>query len=428
MRDMWQIQTKNIAIQAKYSIIVENDRNIKKVIQTLDNPLILSVSVYAGKNLLYSSGKRTSLCGHEKEPSINIENYWCLYADVIDNQNGDVIGEVRLIVSKKGVKKLINKNLVTTVLVVSILTIVIFSVFYYLTNKLVKPLANLSSVIEKITEKERGIRINEEGTLDIQNIQKSFNIMILQIEEHENNLEEKVKERTLKLTQAYKKAQASSKIKTDILKITSHEMKTPLHSALYYLDLINSGEGNFISETEECLHRLQKQIHNILDYSKATIDKIELNMTFFSLPELFKKIEFDSKPLFDTSTNQLIIQCNFQEEIYSDEQLVKQIIANFISNANKFMDKGKVILSCDRSDNRLLISVVDKGCGIAAEDLKKVFDPFYQIDMSSVRRHEGTGLGLSICQLFAETINASITVKSKINKGSMFTLSIPLIK
>lgn len=428
MRDMWQRQADNIAEQAKFSIITESKGDIEKILLLLDNSLIIHVSVYTPKRRLYSSNSPlpcneiNNLSNHVMET----ESYWCFNSTVKDHQTNQMIGRVVLVVSKKAINDLIQQNLINNVLVVAVLTAIIFGFLYHSTKRLTAPLAKLSTVMKRITSHERGLRINTEGTIDIRNIQKSFNLMILTIEQHENNLEEKIKDRVLELSDAYTKAQGASQVKSDILRIVSHEMKTPLHSALFYLHLMKTDDGNFVTEIMSCLERLQKQIDNLLNYSQASENKVTLNKFHFSPKNLLEQITEEYSSVFKIRHNKLVVNCHHQDQIYSDEQLIKQIISNLIDNANKHCHQGKVTIDCNNDKNRLIITVADTGCGISEENLENIFIPFWQIDMSSARVHEGSGLGLSICQLFAEALEGDISVVSKIDEGSTFTLSIPL--
>ena len=428
MREMWQRQTENIAEQAKFSIITESKSDIEKILLLLDNPLIIHASVYTLEQQLYSTNSPPP-CGAIQPLSdafVETENYWCFSSAAKDYQTQQTIGGVLLVISKKAINALIQQNLVNNVLVVSFLTAIIFCFLYYSTKRLTAPLLKLSAVMKKITDQQRGLRIDTEGTMDMRNIQASFNLMILKIEQHENNLEEKIKDRVLELSEAYSKAQGASQVKSDILKIVSHEMKTPLHSALFYLHLMKSGEGNFVTDIMNCLERLQKQIDNLLNYSQASENKVTLNKTSFSPKELLEQITEDYTSLLKIHHNQFIVNCPYQGQIHSDKQLIKQIVNNLIDNANKHSHHGKITVACNCKKNHLIISVADTGCGISEENLENVFIPFWQIDMSSARVHEGSGLGLSICQLFAEALEGNISVVSKIDKGSVFTLSIPL--
>ncbi len=241
--------------------------------------------------------------------------------------------------------------------------------------------------------------------------------MLFSIEQNEKQV--------LELSDAHCKAIGASQIKSDILRIVSHEMKAPLHSAQFYLHLMKSGEGSFVTDIMNCLDRLKKQIDNLLNYSRASDNKITVNKTNFSAKRLLQKISEECTPLVKIHKNQLKLNCSYPGQIHSDEQLIKQIIYNLIDNALKHCDKGEVTVDCHSRDNYLIISVTDTGCGISKDNLENIFTPFWQVNTTSSKTREGSGLGLSICQLFAESLGGNISVTSRIHHGTVFTLSIP---
>jgi two-component system, cell cycle sensor histidine kinase DivJ len=110
-----------------------------------------------------------------------------------------------------------------------------------------------------------------------------------------------------------------------------------------------------------------------------------------------------------------------------DPRAFKQIVLNLVSNAIKFTERGgKVTVSASVEGSRLLLRVTDTGVGIAADDLKRVGDPFFQAGKTYQRRHEGTGLGLSIVKSLIGLHAGEITVQSKIGEGTTVTVALPL--
>jgi len=421
MTDAWQRQADNIAEQARFSILTESKSDLEKIIPLLNNEAIKHINIDTGNGRLYASGEDLAC------DQLSKHAYWCFTSEIKETTTNAIIGTVELIVSKDELNDLLNKSLLRNSLIVFLLTTTIFGFFYYLARQLTRPLDELSTVMARVTDNERGLRIESEGTIEIRHIQDSFNVMIAKIEAYEDTLESQVKLRTLELSDAYKKAQEASQVKSDILKIVSHEMKTPLHSAMYYLHLMRSDDGYFVDEIMGCLDLLKHQIDNLLDYAKAAENKVTLVNNPFFLKGTLDAINNEFKPLIQACDNSFNFTCHYQKSLYSDEQLIRQILNNFISNANKHTQKGLITITCEQLKNHVLISVSDTGCGIDKENLEKIFNPFWQADMSNARNYEGTGLGLAICQLFSETIGATISVVSEVNKGSTFTLSIPLI-
>lgn len=113
--------------------------------------------------------------------------------------------------------------------------------------------------------------------------------------------------------------------------------------------------------------------------------------------------------------------------IFSDQEKIKQIVLNLLSNAAKFTHAGKIILSVQKSDDEnVSISVTDSGIGISEEALGRIFEEFQQADTSTTREYGGTGLGLAISRNLACLLGGDLTAASELGKGSTFILTIPI--
>jgi signal transduction histidine kinase len=112
--------------------------------------------------------------------------------------------------------------------------------------------------------------------------------------------------------------------------------------------------------------------------------------------------------------------------IYSDQNKIKQIVLNLLSNAAKFTHAGKIKISVAHENSILKIDVADTGIGMNEEALSKIFEEFQQADSSTTREYGGTGLGLAISRNLARLLGGDLTVVSELDKGSTFTLSIPI--
>ena len=107
---------------------------------------------------------------------------------------------------------------------------------------------------------------------------------------------------------------------------------------------------------------------------------------------------------------------------------IERVLLNLLSNAIKFSNKGGTIrVNLIKNDDILRIEVEDNGIGIKEDNLHKIFDKFVQLDSNMTRKNEGTGIGLSIVKSFVELHNGNISVESKINEGSIFTVDLPIV-
>ena len=243
------------------------------------------------------------------------------------------------------------------------------------------------------------------------------------------------KEQDIALQQALIQAEEANIAKSEFLANMSHEIRTPMNGVLGTLQLLNEER---LSDTAVKLvetgmmsaQSLLTIINDILDLSKIESGSLTLESVNTKCRELFesiyqehavsaqaKRIEFDLKVADD-----------FEQHWYTDPVRLKQIATNLVSNAIKFTDQGRVILSIKNAKCGLQFSVEDSGIGMTAPQVKKLFNRFEQADTSTTRKYGGTGLGLAISKQLVEIMGGDITVKSKVAQGSTFTVSLPLKK
>lgn len=241
-----------------------------------------------------------------------------------------------------------------------------------------------------------------------------------------------------KLRAVIKKAEKSNKAKSQFLANMSHEVRTPLNGIMGMSEVLLNTDLN--SKQTGILHTIIKSgddllgiINSILDLSKVESGKFELENQHF---DLFKIID-STLALFISQAHrknihlQSNIADNCPQYLFGDSLRIKQVLNNLIGNAIKFTEKGSVIVSIKprhlHKQNALLsFSVQDTGIGIAKKFQKKIFDPFVQADTTTTRRFGGTGLGLSITKSLCRLMNGSISLKSKLHKGTQINFYIPL--
>ena len=166
----------------------------------------------------------------------------------------------------------------------------------------------------------------------------------------------------------------------------------------------------------------------MLDISKIEAGQLEVNSEPFDLRASILKVVGIVKPLAEKKG--LVVRVELAPEIgplVSDARRVEQVLFNLLNNAVKFTDRGTVTLRAERALGAIRMSVADTGIGIKPEDLTKLFQPFRQIDSGLSRQHEGTGLGLAICRRLAGLLGGDIHAESESGKGSVFTLTLPLM-
>lgn len=235
---------------------------------------------------------------------------------------------------------------------------------------------------------------------------------------------------------AKERAEEANRLKSNFLANMSHELRTPMTGILGFAELMN----NELKEPElkemagmilKGGIRLTDTLNSILDLSSIEANKIEIKIQKKNIVELIK----DSVRLFELSAKQKGVFVKFLPDVDTpyakiDERLFIQVMNNLINNAIKFTDEGEIKILCGKQEtdkgNFVFVKVKDTGIGILQKDIDKIFEPFRQVSEGLNRKYEGTGLGLTISKKFVELMGGELSVESKISKGSVFTVLLPM--
>ncbi len=218
----------------------------------------------------------------------------------------------------------------------------------------------------------------------------------------------------------------------------SHELRTPLtaiqglsETLMEFPDLVQEKRANFIGVIHTHSIRLESIIENLLTLSKiekeTEIDEIEFANESIDLA-LSNAIFLCKDKALKRSIG---IRLNSAEDITfkHNSSLIEQAIINLLNNAIKYSDgHSEIKITVIKQENNINISIADQGNGIPKEHLSRLFERFYRVDKARSRKLGGTGLGLSIVKHIALAHNGTISVESEINKGSVFTLTLPFEK
>ncbi|EAQ81009.1 hybrid sensor histidine kinase/response regulator [Blastopirellula marina] len=241
------------------------------------------------------------------------------------------------------------------------------------------------------------------------------------------------KEAEFALQRAKRAAESAVRVKSEFLTNMSHELRTPLAAILGYSEIME--DHAVTSESLEAVDTIRRNgqhllelIGDILEFSRIESGKLEVSAMPTPAYEFLKSTFESFRELADDKGLRFVVDVSDQipEMIITDPVCVRQILWRLVTNAVKFTDAGEIGVAVRVADGNLELNVRDTGCGIPAEMLSSIYQPFRQADNSSTRRHDGAGLGLAICQKLSQMLGGDISVRSQAGAGSQFTVRLPI--
>tara|TARA_R100000027_G_scaffold52103_6_gene40890 strand:+ start:3056 stop:5764 length:2709 start_codon:yes stop_codon:yes gene_type:complete len=244
------------------------------------------------------------------------------------------------------------------------------------------------------------------------------------------------------LEKALNEANLANSAKNQFLMMMSHELRTPLNPILGFTDLLledetDTGKRECLDQIHESASHLIDLISEILDISSLEAGRMTLESKSFDVVEVLREAvnvfcpNADAKGLKLTMINEYGSDGNEALTCLGDPAKFRQIVFNLLNNAIKFTESGSVtvelkspVIRGDTADIEVLFR--DTGIGIEQEELNNIFRRFYQVNMTATRRYGGKGVGLFLCGEIAKLMGGSVTARSELDEGSVFTLSLPL--
>lgn len=298
--------------------------------------------------------------------------------------------------------------LITLVVVVSGIAVGVVGFTYK--RFILKPVEKLTDAAQKVAEGDFSVRLapmRKDGKKDeFELLFEDFNTMVSELNSTEI-------------------------LKKDFISNVSHELKTPLaviqnFSTMLQSDGLSEAERKeYASKISEATKGLSVLVTDILQLSRLENQKIVVNRKNYNLSEQLCRCIIGFEQVWESKNIEINTDLDVSIETYADESLLDIVWNNLLSNALKFTpERGTVEISSKTENGYAVVSVSDSGCGMTEHDLKHIFDKFYQADTSHATK--GNGLGLALVYEIITLLKSEITVDSTPDKGSRFTVKIPL--
>lgn len=283
-------------------------------------------------------------------------------------------------------------------------------------KKITKPIIEMSSVAEDISNLKFDKRVNIESQDEIGKLGESINKISEKLCTSINELKDDVERRK------------------QLVRNMSHELKTPIGIIKGYAEGLKYGVANDEEKiqkycsvlVEEC-DRMDNLVRELLNHSMMEVGMVELNKTNFYIYEFISKIVERFKSTLIEKGITFDLKCVKDYEISADRDMLEKAINNFITNAIDHVEGKKIIqLNAEKKDNMLTISVFNTGSHIEQEDFEKIWDVYYKVDKARARKYGGNGLGLAIVKLIVQ-LHGGTTKVENIDNGVTFSFEIPIL-
>ncbi|MDW8802049.1 ATP-binding protein [Clostridium sp. A1-XYC3] len=337
---------------------------------------------------------------------------------------GNIGGAVFVCNPLSDINNSISQALKIVILAGVIAVIVLASVSFFISRNITKPIKEITEISLEMAKGNFTQRVKFTSNDEIGKLAETFNYMTVKLDKTLRDLEQE-KDKMIEMERMQREFVANA----------SHELRTPLTSVRGYIEAILDGVINKKEQEKKYLRivlketlRLHKLVNSLLDLSRMEAGHVKINKRQLSINEVIEKAVNRLKPLAEENDLSLELEKSADlPKVIGDEDLIEQVIINYVTNAVRFTPKsGRILVKSDISDGKVNVHVIDTGIGISPEELPNVWKRFYKINDARPLSKEGSGLGLSLVKELMELLGGRAWAESFPGKGSIFSFSLPV--
>ncbi|TMH10884.1 MAG: hybrid sensor histidine kinase/response regulator, partial [Betaproteobacteria bacterium] len=258
---------------------------------------------------------------------------------------------------------------------------------------------------------------------------------VLELKLHTDELVAQLRVETQAADAARREAEVANRAKTQFFTAASHDLRQPLHAMGLFAEALRQKShdeevAQLVNSINASVDALEGLFSELLDITRIDSGGVEVNAQSFEIGEILRKLRLHFEPTAFEKGLALRLR-GARHVAHADPLLVERILRNLVSNAIRYTDDGSVLVSCRRRGDRLSLQVWDTGRGIGEHERSRVFEEFYQVATSGVMspdQRKGLGLGLAIVKRLADLMNAPLSLRSELGRGTVFTLELPVGK
>src|SRR5699024_1248141 len=321
--------------------------------------------------------------------------------------DGEHKGHVFMFAETNFVKKTINQ-LSNQFLVVSIFTIILTIITIFILSKFVAhPLIKMKEATKQLSKGKNHMNLHTERKDELGELANSITTLSKELKE-------------LKMS------------RSEFLASVSHELRTPLTYIKGYADIINR-QGMSRDEIEEYTQIIQEEtvqltslVQNLFQLAKIDQNQFQINRENGRLSDFFKKIVEHKHTLVTDQQLTVDVRCTQSTVAFLDSERFQQVFMNIIDNAQKYSDEGtKILIHVKQTDQNTIMTTIDEGIGIPAQEIPYIFDRLYRVEKSHSRWSGCCGLGMAITKEIVESHGGSIEVESRLEEGTAVIIKLP---